>query len=51
MLVCILTSMRVFVTVLVQIYLLQTNTRVNERLKLTLKAVITNIKMKIFNLK
>ena len=31
-------------TVLVQIYLLQTNTRVNEKLKLTLKAVITNIK-------
>ena len=40
-------STRVVFTVLVQIYLLRSNTRV----KLTLKAVITNMKMKIFNLK
>ena len=51
MLVFIWTSMRAFVTVLVQIYLLQTSTRVNEKLKLTLKAVSTIINMKIFNLK
>ena len=40
-------STRVVFTVLVQIYPLGSNTRV----KLTLKAVITNMKMKIFNLK
>ena len=51
MLVCIWTSTRAVVTVLVQICLLQTSTRASLKLNLTLKAVITNIKMKIFNLK
>ena len=40
-------STRVVVSVLAQIYLVRSNTRV----KLTLKAVITSMKMKIFNLK
>ena len=41
------TSTRVFVTVFVKICLLLTNMRVNKYLKLTLKAVINNMKEKL----